>query len=78
MEVRACRECNSAILGARGLWTVASRKRFVKKALARKYKKVLNMPQWDDAEIGRLGPVLQRHVLHGLALQAWVQARIAF
>lgn len=55
-EVPCCAECNS-VLGARALWTVTQRKRFIKAYLKRKYRKYINMPSWDgepDTVKGRL------------------------
>ena len=42
VEVKACHECN-IILSAKPLWTVDSRKRYIKKYLVWKYKKYLNV-----------------------------------
>ena len=75
LEVRSCHECN-CILGARALWTPERRKEFIKKALRKRYKKYLTIPEWTDADIGRLGPGLQVMVLHGLAMLALTKERL--
>ena len=74
-EVISCRECN-LLLGARALWTVKSRKAFIKKALARRYKKYLRIPSWTDAEIARMGRGLQDHVLSGIVIRELVNKRL--
>jgi hypothetical protein len=77
IEVPCCRECNS-VLGARCVWTLPERKRFIKKALRRRYRKWLAVPDWSESEIGRLGPMLQRAVLHGLAMRDLTLERLRF
>ena len=43
-EVWSCRECNS-LLGARPIWDVHRRKRFIKQALRKKYRRYLAIPE---------------------------------
>ena len=77
-EVPACRDCNCCGLNDRALWTLASRRRFVKQWLRRRYRKYLRIPEWDESEIGRLGPAMQRYVLHGLAMKEQIERRLAW
>ena len=75
IELWACRECN-CLLGSRPIWDVHRRKAFVKKALAKKYRRFLEVPDWTDAELSRLGRGLLPYVLQGLALQEHVRKRL--
>lgn len=75
IEVWCCRECNS-LLGARAIWNVHRRKVYIKKALARRYRRILATPPWSDAELAELGRGLQPTVLLGLALQDRVRQRL--
>ena len=66
VTVDACMECNM-LLGARPLWTTWERKKFIKKALRRKYVKYLRMPDWmpqEAEELGyRMSQYLQRSII---------------
>lgn len=75
LEVWACRECN-CLLGARALWTVSERKRFIKKKLRARYKKVLAMPHWSEDEIAVLGPNAKQFILRNLLIQRITMARL--
>jgi hypothetical protein len=76
VEVRCCRECNS-LLGHKPLWTVASRKAYIKKQLRKRYKKYLALPNWDENELRMLGYRLRKHVEQGLAIRDLTRKRIA-
>lgn len=74
-EVRACRECNSA-LGDRPLWTVALRRNYIKQWLRNRYAKYLRMPDWTDADLAKLSPEMRAFTLQGLGIRDVVLARI--
>lgn len=75
VEVWACRECN-CILGSRALFTVSARAAFIKKALAKRYAKFLRTPEWTDAELSKLGYVLQKIVINAIVMKELVKSRI--
>lgn len=77
VEVRCCSECNSA-LGARSLWTVPQRKTFIKRWIARRYKKYLRIPNWAAGELAELSGHLQDSVLHGLAVRDLTRYRLDY
>jgi hypothetical protein len=77
IEVRCCHECNSA-LGARPLWTPRQRKEFIKEWITRRYKKYLNIPDWEDSELGKLGDNLRDATLHGLAVRDLIRFRLKY
>lgn len=76
ITVPACRECNCA-LGARFFRTLGDRKAWIKGRLRRRYRKLLQMPHWTDAELGRLSGMLRVHVeqLQIAAATAWARVR---
>lgn len=76
-EVRACKECNCAI-GARPLWTIASRREYVKKWIERRYRKYLNIPDWSDLELARISPELAEFNRHGMAVRDLTKARLRY
>lgn len=76
-EVRCCLECNSA-LGKRALWTVRERKRFIKKWLSKRYKRVLKIPEWKPEDLLGLGENMRREVVHGLALKRQTEQRLKY
>lgn len=75
VEVYACRECNT-LLSDRTLWTPATRKAFIKRALKRRYARYLRVADWTDAEISHLGPTLQRTVITGTAMKNMIRSRL--
>jgi len=76
-EVNACRECNSA-LGARGIWTLAARKRYIKRYLLRKYKKYLRVPNWGERELKATGQTLREYTLSSIIIRDIIRNRIAW
>lgn len=75
LEVRACRECNSA-LNDDGGWTLRERKRFVKSWLARRYARLLSMPDWEPEELLELGPGLAIYVSSGVVKKRIIERRL--
>jgi hypothetical protein len=75
--IPACRECNN-LLGARSLYTPGERKKFIKRALKKRYGRVLLAPSWTDQEIAELGPCLQSTVRASEALKRLVRRRLAW
>ena len=73
--VDACCECNS-LLGASYQNTLAERKSELKKRLRRKYKKVLQTPDWTDEELSKLGYTLQTYITHCLYLKEILKKRL--
>lgn len=76
-EVRACRECNS-LLGSRDIWLLTQRKQFIKKALRRRYKKILKCPEWTDSELASLNGSLQSFVIQRQVLKEILFKRLAW
>ena len=76
-EVDACRECN-CLLGARPLWRLYERKLFIKKALRKKYRKVLRMKEFSDSELAQFGYNLKTMIISRSIMAEIVRARIAW
>lgn len=77
LEVPACRECN-CVLGGKALWTVGSRKRFMKEWIRKRYARYLKMPEWSDEEIAGLshrGEILKT-VVYGMAIKKMTRQRL--
>lgn len=74
-EVRACHECN-VLLGARPLYTLTDRKRFMKRTLRRRYARFLRLPIWTDAQLAELGPTLKSSVLSAILTAEIVHKRL--
>ena len=75
VEVPACRECN-VLLGASHGLTVPERKRYLKRRLRSRYAKYLRVPDWNDYELGHLGPNLQRYIAAGLEKRRVAEDRL--
>jgi hypothetical protein len=74
--VPACKECNSAILGAKPYWTLVERFAFVAKRLKERHHDILHMPDWNEEEIEELGPGMRRMVTSGLRKRARMRSRV--
>lgn len=76
-EVPACRECNIA-LGARPLWTLTDRRRYIAAWLATRYAALLDMPAWSQADLDQLSGRLRQHVEYSLQARAFIRARLSY
>lgn len=77
LVVASCAECNS-ILGARPLFTLKARKRFVREALRKKYRRVLRMPNWHYSELDDLDGRLEQFVRNSQTSRGVIEMRIDF
>lgn len=75
--VPACQECNG-ILGNKVFSTLSKRKQHIKKRLRERYRKLLAIPEWGTADLGRLGRVMQEYVILGLRQQELLQERLCW
>ncbi len=78
VTVPACFECNCNLLGDVPVLTVLGRRQVVKRALKRKYRKLLSSPDWTDAEIAQLkdGGILRQSVINAQEKKRIVRRRI--
>lgn len=75
IEVDACRECNT-LLGNRALWTVPKRKRFIRRALRLRYRRLLRLPAWSPEQLAELGHNMRSFVSAGLIAKAVLLDRL--
>ena len=73
--VPACAECN-AIAGDRVFRSVGAKRRYIQSRIAAKYRRILDMPHWSEAEIEELGYSLASSVRAGMAQKEWIIARL--
>jgi hypothetical protein len=64
------------MLGAKHLFTPAKRKAYIKKRLAKKYRRCLITPEWSDSELAGIGYVLRTKVLASLEKSELIKARL--
>jgi hypothetical protein len=62
----ACRECNS-ILGACPILSIPERRDIVRERLRKKYRKLLQVPRWDEEELSELDPHFAQYVRASVA-----------
>jgi hypothetical protein len=74
-EAPACHECNSAL--SDNCPTLKERKTFIARWLAKKYRKVLNMPDWTTEQLTELSRSMQTLVRKNIRTKEMVVARIA-
>lgn len=77
LTVRSCHECNM-LVGASVQETLIERKEYLKDRLRKRYRKLLDTPDWTDEEIAELGDGLRRHIHAQETLKATIRARIAW
>jgi hypothetical protein len=57
----ACRECNS-IAGCKVFVSVGKKRRYIQENIAKKHRKILEMPNWNDRELAALSDKLRGFV----------------
>jgi hypothetical protein len=75
LKLPCCRECNSA-LGPRRPLSLPGRQRWIRQWLARRYHRVLAMPDWDEPSIRQLGKSLRSYIRKQMTLKIHTVARI--
>lgn len=75
--VIACHECNSLASGT--LWaTFAEKRDGIRARLRRKYRRLLQTPEWDDDELRTMGPTLRKRIRGSMVLRDVLLQRLAF
>lgn len=59
VTVDSCRECNSAILGSKLFHSFHERLSFAAAGIARRHKKILNLPAWEASELREISGSLR-------------------
>jgi len=77
LTVPSCRECNG-LAGASYQPTLTERKKYIKDKLRHRYRKIIEMPEWEEAEIEELGRALKTHVLVGIEQRKLILQRLAW
>lgn len=75
--VPCCHECN-CVLGAKPYYTVSSRAGYLASVYRKRYKDVLKLKHWDQAEIDQLSGRMQVLIEIGQANKKDIAARIEF
>ena len=75
--VQSCHECN-CVLGSKYFETLEKRKNYIKQRLRQRYKKILNIPNWEDWELAEMGPIMQIHINQGLKKKDRITARLGW
>jgi hypothetical protein len=75
--VPACFDCNNRA-GAKPFYTMASKRAYIQSKLRIKYRKLLDSPEWSEAELNELGFALRQSVRNDLLFKKRIRARIAW
>lgn len=75
--VPSCHECKG-ILKDKIFPRMEQRKRYVKKRLRARYRKYLQVPQWDGHEIAELGDGLRAYVVQGEIKKHIIEDRLVW
>jgi len=75
LTIPCCTECNH-LLGANYQRTLKERKLFLKQKLRKRYKKILNLPNWNENEIKELKSHLQQFVRKGIEEKRIIKERL--
>ena len=73
----SCGECNR-LAGNGSFVTVAAKRRYIHQKLAKRYARVLIIPDWTDAEINELSYGLAHFVRQGLEMRRWIEERLGW
>jgi len=77
IAVRACSICNS-ILSNVGLIDISSRVRFLFSKYPIRFKKLLEMPPWDEEELSQLSGKLKLSVMRELKKKRMIENKMIF
>lgn len=77
LTVDCCRQCN-CLLSDKYDATLAERKERLKVSLRRRYRKLLEMPEWTPSELEEMGPRLRQYIEAAMAQKAMVRKRIGW
>ena len=75
--VKACRECNN-LLSAKTFDTMYHRVQYLKDSLKKRYKQILDTPEWSPIELKGLNVGLRKLVVNNLRKKKEVIRRLAF
>jgi 5-methylcytosine-specific restriction endonuclease McrA len=75
LTVPACKECN-CVLSNSFQRSLQERKTHLKKRLRRRYKKLLEMPNWAEDELKEIGPNLRHYILAGISKKESIERRL--
>jgi hypothetical protein len=75
--IPACLECNCLSSG-KIFKSFSEKRKYLRITIARRYKKYLNIPDWDENEILEMGRTLQDKIRRGIALKMETQERIKY
>jgi len=74
-QVSSCLECNT-LLSTSYFDSIGERKAALKKKLYRRYKKILEMPDWDDSDFKGMAVSLRNYILGRLLLRDFIRDRL--
>ena len=75
LTVPACRQCNSAI-SDRVVFSIDNRRRIAQAYIARKFKKILAIPDYSAEEIQEFEGTLRQSVIESQNTKNWISARL--
>ena len=77
VEVPACTWCNST-LNDLALLTITDRKLYIKQAIRKKFKRLLDAPDWTDEAIASLGYTLGTKIKADMNKKKLIRSRLAW
>lgn len=75
--VPSCHECNG-ILASHVFPNLSMRKRYLKKRLRGRYRKLLSMPDWSESDYKEMSPRLIENIEMHLVKKKLIQERLAY
>lgn len=73
----ACKECN-ALKSNKVFETVQDVKKFLREKIIKRYKNILNIPEWDKYNLDEIGPSLRSKIVMDLGKKRWIESRLKF
>ena len=74
--IPCCSECNTT-LGNVFLHTVSARAEYLLKRYKKRYKKVINTPDWDDDELQEMGESMRLSIIARLDMRGIIKERLS-
>lgn len=75
--VPACLECNSTA-GNKVFSTIQEKQEYIQSRYEKKYKTIINLPDWSEKELDELGASLRKDTSLKMIAKKWIINRIAY
>jgi Zn-finger protein len=74
-KVWSCGECNT-IASNKVFETIDDKGEYIRRGLAKKYKKLYSFPDWDEDELSEISGSLRKKIIAWMEAKSWIRKRL--